>query len=39
MKKTLAVLFLFMRTNIKGEYEYRIAFWLDTISFIFGYGA
>ena len=39
MKKTLAVLFLFIQTNIKGEYEYRIAFWLDTVSFIFGYGA
>lgn len=39
MKKTLAVLFLYMRVKAKGKYEYRAAFWLDALSFLFGYGA
>ena len=39
MKKTLSVLFFYMRVKTKGKYEYRTAFWLDTLSFILGYGA
>lgn len=39
MKRTFSVLFLFMRMKTKGKYEYRTAFWLDTLSFILGYGA
>ena len=39
MKRRWAVLFLYMRVKAKGKYEYRAAFWLDALSFLFGYGA
>lgn len=39
MKKTLAVLLLFMKNKTKGRYEYRVSFWIDSVSFVLGYGA
>lgn len=39
MKKVLSVLWVFIKTRIKGGYEYRMAFWIDAFSFILGYGS
>jgi ABC-2 type transport system permease protein len=35
----LSVLWVFIKARIKGEYEYRTAFWIDMFSFILGYGS
>lgn len=39
MKKLLTVLSVFMRVRIKGEFEYRMSFYIDTLSFVLGYGS
>jgi ABC-2 type transport system permease protein len=38
LKKIAAVFWLFMKTRIKGNIQYRGAFWIDSITFILGYG-
>jgi ABC-2 type transport system permease protein len=38
MKRLLGILWIFMKSRIKGNYEYRAAFWLDTLIFVLGYG-
>ena len=38
MRRLASIFFIFMKTRIKGNVQYRGAFWLDTVTFVLGYG-
>jgi len=38
MRRLPGILWIFMKSRIKGSYAYRAAFWLDTLIFVLGYG-
>jgi ABC-2 type transport system permease protein len=38
MKRIVAIFWLFMKTRIKGNIQYRGAFWIDSVTFVLGYG-
>lgn len=39
MKRIIEILMIFIKTRIKGEYQYRTSFIIDVLSFVLGYGA
>lgn len=38
MKRIAAIFWIFMKTRIKSNIQYRGAFWIDSITFVLGYG-
>lgn len=38
MKRIAGILWIFVKSRIKGNYAYRTAFWMDSLFFVFGYG-
>ena len=38
MRRIIGIFWIFMKTRIKGNIQYRGAFWIDSITFVLGYG-
>jgi ABC-type uncharacterized transport system permease subunit len=38
MGRIAAIFWIFIKTRIKGNIQYRGAFWIDSVTFVLGYG-
>jgi ABC-2 type transport system permease protein len=38
MRRIAGIFWLFMKTRIKGNIQYRGSFWIDSVTFVLGYG-